>query len=218
MTPKELLENHSGKIVAVGDTFDHYRSSVVGETMEQYLARTEQYWKHISEYVTGNHDSRLLTHFKDKFNASEFYKEGSVLAFHGHQLWFAFNKDKVKNYEKNWFTSIAPKSIFWDIEEWACKAFNKYFLLNKRQMYIQAYTNVRTLHKAGLLSKDLDTIITGHTHIPFDIQISFLGKNYRVVNLGCPLHGKKFNPVYIKKIDRWFVSDLHLGTIKSILN
>ena len=217
MTPHYLLQAYSGKIVSVGDTFDHYRSSVVNETIGAYLYRTEQYWAHISDFVIGNHDSRFLEHNK-QFNAIEFYKNGSILAFHGHQLWFSFNKKKIKEYESKWFSFVSEDSLFWDIEEWIVKKANKYFKLDVAKAKIQAYKNLSVMDKMGQLTEEIDTIITGHTHLAFDVTITYKDKEYRVINLGSCLHEKEFNPVYIESIDKWFVSDLHLGTAKSVLN
>ena len=72
--------------------------------------------------------------------------------------------------------------------------------------------------KKGLLTDDINTIITGHTHLPFSVRLHYGKKRYRVANCGSTLTGKKFKPIYIREIDRWFVSDLHLGTAKSKLN
>lgn len=217
MTPVELLEKYSGKIVSVGDTFDHLRSSVINETMDAYIARTKSYWQHISDFVIGNHDSRFLEYNK-QFNATEFYKNGSVLAFHGHQLWFSFNRKKIKEYEYKWFSFVSEDSLFWDMEEWVLRKFNKYFKLDVAKAKMQAYKNLSVMNKVGQLTDEIDTVITGHTHLAFDVEIIYLGKLYRVINLGSALHEKEFNPVYIEKIDKLFVSDLHLGTAKSILN
>jgi len=70
----------------------------------------------------------------------------------------------------------------------------------------------------GLLDDKVETVITGHTHLPFNVKLMYKGKRYRVANCGSSLHGKVFKPIYVRKIDKWFVSDLHLGTAKSELN
>lgn len=147
----------------------------------------------------------------------EIYREGSVMAFHGHQLWFDFDLAKIEYYEKKWSCEVSSSSLFWDIEEWVVGKLNKYFQLDKKQAYVQAFKTLSCLNKLGQLYPETDTVITGHTHLPFDVEINFRGKEYRVVNLGSALKGKPFNPVYIKSIDKLFISDLHLGTKKSLL-
>lgn len=216
--PKTFLKKHSGKIVGVGDIFDFFRSSVPNETHEEYLERTKEWWVHLSTFIVGNHDSSFLQRHKSTFNPIRVYKNGSVLALHGHQLKFAFDQAMVMKYELKWATQIPIPSVFWDIEEWCCRVFNQYFSLHGKKAYAQALTTIGDIDREGLLTEEVDIIITGHTHLPFDVDISYKHKKYRVVNCGSSLHGKKFKPIYIESIDRWFVSDLHLGTNKSILN
>lgn len=215
MTPKQYLEKYSGKIVSVGDTFDYYRSSIEGETQWEYLNRTYQYWKHIRIFVRGNHDSYFL---RENCPSFEIYREKNVIAFHGHQVWVDFDEVKLKLLESKWITNNPKKSLFWDIEEAILLFLNKRFQLNKKQSYIQAFNTLSCLNKHKLLSEEIDTVITGHTHLPFDVKINYRDKEYRVINLGSTLKGKPFNPVYIESVDKLFISDLHLGTNKSIFN
>lgn len=213
-----FLKRKSGRIIGVGDIFDHFRSSVVGESTKEYLERTKKYWQHIDHFIIGNHDAVLLRKNKDKFKVHNIYREGPVLALHGHQLKFSFEQAKIMKYEDKWHTEKAGPSLFWDAEEWICKKFNKYFNLRGEKAYAQAISNLQELDKHGLLTEEINTIITGHTHLPFRERVKYKGKEYRVVNCGSSLHGKKFNPIYVEEIDKWFVSDLHLGTSKSLLN
>jgi len=217
---EQFLQKHSGKIVAVGDTFDFYRSSMLGENSSEYLARTAKYWTHISDFVIGNHDAKFLEEYRDMFNPVRIYKNGPVIALHGHQLRAKFDKVCILRNEKMWHTKIAKKSIFWDIEEWICKKLNKYFTMVGDRAYNQALKTIKELLDKGLLDKRVRVIITGHTHLPFDVRVYCYPKNrwYRVINCGSTLHSKVFNPIYIEEIDKYFVSDLHLGTNKSILN
>lgn len=214
----KFLEKNSGRIVGVGDIFDHYRSSIIGETAEQYLERTKKWWIHISDFVIGNHDAYLLEKFKDRFNPVRIYRNGPVLALHGHQLKFSFNQAKMFEYENKWTTNVSIPSLFWDFEEWCCKKFNKYFSLHGKKAYAQALTTVEEIDRKGLLDDNVEIIITGHTHLPFRVKLFYKHKRYTVVNLGSTLHGKKFKPIFISEINKWFISDLHLGTAKSKLN
>jgi len=217
--PRKFLRKYSGKIVGVGDIFDHYRSSIAGETMDQYLARTSQDWMHISDFIVGNHDAVLLEkHYKDVFKPVRIYRNGPVLALHGHQLKFTDNQAQMLKYENKWATNKSVPSLFWDFEEWCCKTFNKYFMLHGKKAFAQALVTLEEVEKKGLLDDKVDTVITGHTHLPFDVRLYYKGKRYRVVNCGSSLHGKVFKPVYVRRIDKWFVSDLHLGTAKSELD
>ena len=215
---ERFLEEHSGKIVGVGDIFDYKRSSVTHETMNNYLIRTEKWWRHIETFVIGNHDAQLLNRCKDRFNSVRIYKNNNVLAIHGHQLRMAFEQARIIKYESNWSLDLPFPSILKDIEEWTYRTFNKYFTLQGKRKYAQALATLSCIDNANLLDDNIDTIITGHTHLPFDTTILFKGRRIRVMNLGSSLHGKKFNPEYVKSIDRYFVSDLHLGTNKSKLN
>lgn len=218
VNPKKFLKRYSGKIVGVGDTFDLSRSSIVGETSKEYLDRTAEWWSHISDFVEGNHDSKFLQKFKDQLNPVKIYRKGPVLALHGHQLKFTFNQSLIIKSEKRWDTDISRSSLFWDIEEWFCAKFNKYFRVLGKKAYAQALSTLEEISKAGLLDDKVRIIITGHTHLPFRAKIKWKNKKYKVINCGSSLYGKKFSPVYIKEIDKWFVSDLHLGTAKSLLN
>lgn len=216
-----FLKYNSGRIVAVGDTFDHYRSSVVGETEEAYLSRTRCYWKHIKHFVIGNHDAFLLRSTKNdvlKNSYCDYFLKDGVLALHGHQLKFSFDQAQIMKYEKKWFVKKAPIDRYWDIEEWFCKIFNRYFNLKGKRAYAQALNNLQELDNRGLLDESVHTVITGHTHLPFRKRVVYKNKRYRVINTGSSLHGKRFNPVYIKDLDLWFVSDLHLGSKKSKLD
>ena len=212
--PEKFLKKYSGKIVGVGDIFDHHRTSIVGESQELYLQRTEKYWKHLSDFIVGNHDAEILADYCFQFNPVRIYRNGPVLALHGHQLKFSFNQAQIMKYEKMRYES----RLLWDVEEWFCKTFHKYFRLKGKKAYAQALVTIEEVDCRGLLDDKVDTIITGHTHLPFDVKLNYKGKKYRVVNCGSSLHGKVFKPVYVRRIDRWFVSDLHLGTAKSELN
>lgn len=214
----KFLKSKKGRIVGVGDIFDHQRSSIVGETQQQYLERTKKYWSKIGDFVVGNHDAILLRENKDRLNVHEIYRKGPVLALHGHQLVFSFRQAQIIKYEQKWKVDRSESSLFWDVEEWFCSTFNKYFNLKGKKAYSQALSVIQEVDKAGLLDEKTRIIITGHTHLPFDTKVLFKGKKYRVVNCGSSLHGKRFNPVYIKEIKKWFVSDLHIGTKKSLLN
>ena len=218
--PRKFLEKYSGKVVGVGDIFDFYRSSVADETAEEYLERIKPYWKHINTFIVGNHDADLLKRFSKQYGlaSTRIYRNGPVLALHGHQLPFSFDQAQVMKYENKWVTNRSVPSVFWDLEEWCCKVFNKYFTLHGKKAYAQALLTLEEVEKKGLLTKEIDTIITGHTHLPFNVKLFYKGKRYRVANCGSTLHGKVFKPVYIRRIDKWFVSDLHLGTAKSELN
>lgn len=218
MTPIDYLQKYSGRIVSVGDTFDHKRSSIIGETQKEYLDRIEAYWCHIEVLIKGNHDAILLEdNFKEEL-IPEYYKKGSVLAFHGHQLCFSFNRKSLKDYEFKWKASKSEYSLICDIEEWIYKVFNKYFKLDQEKAADIALNKLKKIDSQSLLTAEIDTIITGHTHLAYDVQVIYKDKKYRVINLGSPLYGKEFNPVYIPSIDKLFVSDLHLGTNKSLLN
>ena len=190
----------------------------MGENEKEYLARTKKYWKHIESFVIGNHDAALLRGNKQQFNPTGAYINGPVLALHGHQLQFSFDQAQVMKYENKWITNRTIPSLFWDVEEWCCKTFNKYFTLHGKKAFAQAIVTLEEVEKKGLLTDKIDTVITGHTHLPFDVRLYYKGKRYRVVNCGSTLHGKVFKPVYVRRIDRWFVSDLHIGTAKSELN
>lgn len=216
--PEKFLKRYSGKIVGVGDIFDFSRSSVSNETHDQYLKRTKRWWKHIGNFVIGNHDSVFLERHKDIFNPVRIYRNGPALALHGHQLKFTFNQAMIMKYEQKWKTDIAKPSLFWDVEEWLCMKFNKYFKIHGKKAYAQALSTLEEVEKKGLLDDKVRIIITGHTHLPFKTKITYKGREYKVINCGSSLHGKKFNPIYVGEIDRWFVSDLHLGTAKSLLN
>ena len=216
--PEKFLKKYSGKIIGVGDTFDFYRSSITGETCDEYLIRTSVWWKHISNFIIGNHDAKFLNKFSDKFNPIRIYRNGPVLALHGHQLKFTFNQAKIIKYEEKWDTDIAKPSLFWDIEEWFCKKFNKYFRIYGKKAYAQAISTIEECNKKGLIDDNTKVIVTGHTHLPFKTKIKWKDREFRVINCGSSLHGKKFNPIYVPEVDKWFISDLHLGTTKSILN
>jgi len=215
-SPEHFLNKYSGKIVGVGDIFDLKRSAIVGESERDYLKRTEKWWKHIVSFVVGNHDAALLRrNFSD---SQEFYKNKNVLALHGHQLKFTFNQAKIMEYEKYWDVQFSEDSIMHDIEEFVFSVFNKFFSLHGKRAYAQALSTLEGIDKRNMLSEDVDIVITGHTHLSFDEKIIYKNKKYRVINCGSSLHGKKFNPVYVEEIDLWFVSDLHLGTIKSVFD
>lgn len=216
--PEKFLKKYSGKIVGVGDIFDFFRSSVDGETHDEYLVRTEPYWKHIDDFIVGNHDAVFLERHKTIFKPVRIYRNGPVLAIHGHQLKFSFDQAQVMKYENKWTTNRSVPSLFWDLEEWCCKTFNKYFTLHGKKAYAQALVTLEEVEKKGLLDDEIDTIITGHTHLPFNVKLHYKGKRYRVANCGSSLHGKVFKPIYVSRINKWFVSDLHLGTTKSELN
>ena len=216
--PEKFLKKYSGKIVGVGDIFDFFRSSVPNEQHSEYLKRTEKHWQHLSDFIVGNHDAAFLDRHKEVFNPIRIYRNGPVLALHGHQLKFSFDQAQVMKYENKWITNRSVPSLFWDFEEWCCKTFNKYFTLHGKKAYAQALVTLEEVEKKNLLDDRVDTVITGHTHLPFDVKLYYKGKRYRVVNCGSSLHGKVFKPVYVRRIDKWFVSDLHLGTAKSELN
>lgn len=215
-----FLDNHAGKIVGVGDIFDHSRSSVVGESIPQYLERTRQYWQSFDSFVIGNHDAFLLRKYGPKYRLcqTDIYRNGPVLALHGHQLKFSFQQAKVIKYEREWYKEKSQGSMFWDIEEFFCRTFHKYFRLRGKRAYSQALLALQEIDKAGLLDDEVTTVIMGHTHLSYKQKVEYKGKKYKVINCGSSLHGKKFNPYYCEEIDRWFVSDFHLGTAKSVLN
>ena len=215
---EKFLCKHSGRIVGVGDIFDHSRSSVHGETKEDYLTRTNIHWQHIDTFVHGNHDSMFLKDFKH-LKSCRIFKERNVLALHGHQLLFTFNQSRILKYEHRFYAKFHSRSSwFWDFEEWCCKTFNKFFMLHGKKAYAQALTTLEEVEKKELLDAGVSVVITGHTHLPFDVKMFYKGKRYRVVNCGSTLHGKVFKPVYVRQINKWFISDLHLGTTKSKLN
>lgn len=214
----KFLRKNSGRIIGVGDIFDHSRSSISGETKEAYLARTKRYWKHIRTFIHGNHDSMFLNDF-DHLNSVRIYKKKNVIALHGHQLQFTFKQSRILKYEHRFYAKMHSKSsVFWDVEEWFCRKFNKYFAIHGKRAYAQGLSVLSELDKAGMLSDEIDTIIVGHTHLPFDVKVNHNGKRYRVANCGSSNHGQKFNPIFVKSINRWFVSDFHMGTNKSKLN
>lgn len=216
--PSKFLERYSGKIVGVGDIFDFYRSSVLNEKATDYIKRTEKWWKHIEVFIEGNHDSMFMRRFKDIFQPIRIYRRGPVLALHGHQLKFTYKQAEMIKYEQKWDVETPQPSLFWDFEEWVLKKVNKFFKMHGKRAYAQALTTLEECEKRGILDDRVKIIITGHTHLPFKTKVTWKGKEYKVVNCGSSLHEKKFNPVYVPEIDRWFVSDLHLGTAKSVLN
>ena len=134
------------------------------------------------------------------------------------ELKFTQDQAEMIRSEEKWDTDIVKSSIIWDIEEWFCRKFNKYFKIHGKKAYAQAITTLEECEKLKILDERVRIIITGHTHLPFKAKIKWQGREYRVINCGSSLYEKKFNPVYIREVDRWFVSDLHLGTAKSKLN
>lgn len=214
----KFLKKQSGKIVGVGDIFDYSRSSIVGETYANYLERTKPYHDHIKMFIHGNHDSMFLKahHFLPQCRR---YRNKNVLAIHGHQLIYTFDQSRILKYEHRWHSKLAQASLFWDCEEWVIKVFNKYFIKHGKKAYAQALSVLTEIDQAGLIDSDeIDTVIVGHTHLPFDVEVGYKGRKIRVANCGSATHGGKFNPIYVKEIDTYFVSDLHLGTSKSKLN
>jgi len=216
--PEKFLKKYSGKIIGVGDTFDFFRSSNPEETFEEYLDRTYKYWIHINTFIAGNHDAVLLErmHNDHKYILpwTRIYRNGPVLALHGHQLKFSFDQAQIMKYENMRYEA----RWFWDIEEWCCKTFYSFFTLHGKKAYAQDLSTLQEVDNMGLLDDKVETVITGHTHLPFNVKLMYKGKRYRVANCGSSLHGKVFKPIYVRKIDKWFVSDLHLGTAKSELN
>lgn len=212
----ELLK-YSGRIVSVGDTFDHKRSSVEDESIEDYLERTSPWWKHIEHFVHGNHDAVFLK-VNSQLKSSEFYKEGNVLALHGHQLSYNFDYKKIDLVEASWFVRKSKFSLFWEIEEFFVNNLNKLFQVKGWLARTYAKVCLKRIMKQGLLDANTNVVIMGHTHLPFDVLVEFQGKTFRVINLGSTLKKCKWNPVYIPEIDKLFISDLHIGTNKSRLN
>jgi UDP-2,3-diacylglucosamine pyrophosphatase LpxH len=214
----KFMKRYSGRIIGVGDIFDFYRSSINNESQYDYLDRTAQWWKHIDVFIEGNHDAFLLRKYKDIFNPIRIYKKGPVLALHGHQLKFTNKQAKMIEYERKWNTDRSKHSLYWDIEEWICAQFCKRFNIKGKRAYSQALSTITEIDKQNLLDDKVSIIITGHTHLPFKTKVKYKNKEYKVVNCGSTLYGTKFNPIYVREIDRWFISDLHLGTKKSKLN
>ena len=86
MSPMDFLERKSGKIVALGDTFDLKRCSKKMKVFE-YWEYTKKWHKHLKYMIPGNHDYKFLLYFQrnQKVIHENFVKLGPVLCFHGHQ-------------------------------------------------------------------------------------------------------------------------------------
>jgi len=136
--PEKFLKKYSGKIIGVWDTFDFFRSSNPEETFEEYLDRTYKYWIHINTFIAGNHDAVLLErmHNDHKYILpwTRIYRNGPVLALHGHQLKFSFDQAQIMKYENMRYEA----RWFWDIEECCCKTFYSFFTLDGKKAYAQA--------------------------------------------------------------------------------
>lgn len=211
-----LFKENSGKIIGVGDIFDYSRSYVIDESPQEYLARTNQHHKHFELFIHGNHDAKFLDQNLDPKYVTKEYDNQGVLAIHGHQIQTLFCKKAVEKYEQR-FNSNPRTSLYWDFEEWLLSAFNKYFIPEGIKASKRAKRKLGILERAGYDLSKYHTIISGHTHLPYDIKVDYKGKTIRVANCGSGCTGQTINPVYVEKLDRWFVSDLHLGTKKSVL-
>lgn len=211
---KDFLEKHSGKIIGVGDIFDYSRSPILGETEQEYIIRTAPYWKHFEFFVTGNHDFSFLEK-NFKLDSSRIFHEENVLAIHGHQLTCNFNQELIEKYEGK-FDREPRFSLFWEIEERLLAWGNKFFRRSEKSAKRRALSILKKLDGRKLLWDTTNTVIVGHDHLAFDVKVEFKGKVYRVANCGSGCKGFEFNPVYVEEIDRWFVSDLHLGTRKAV--
>lgn len=210
-----LLEN-SGKIVAVGDTFDLKRSCIKGEKFLDYYFRVLPFACHIKYFIKGNHDSRFLDTLKIKHERNlrgvEYFKLDGILAFHGHQIRANYDPKRITKKEDKYDVEQQCAQLSDDLEEWACCTFNKFFVPKKKGAKKHALKVLNMLDAQNLLPYDVHTVIHGHTHLPYDVQVEFKGREYRVANCGSSLNNKIFNPIYIESLDLWFISDLHLGT------
>ena len=214
MTVEGFLKENSRKIVGVGDIFDYSRSSIIGESEEDYLNRTKKYWENFEHFIVGNHSANFLRRNFQKNKVSNVYRKENVLALHGHQFTCDFNPELISKYESKFDHS--PKfSLFWEIEERTIAWGNKLFRRDSISASKRALEILKMLDKRDYLKNEVDTVIVGHDHLAFDTKVMYNEKMYRVANCGSGCKGFEFNPVYVEKIDRWFVSDLHLGTSKS---
>lgn len=219
MHPMEYLETHSGKIVGLGDIFDFKRSKIKEGGPFRYWQETHKWHKHLFKMIPGNHDWRFMGFFNDKKIIMENFVEfGPVLAFHGHQQFCGVGTDREKRWLDNWDCVRPKKSLFYDIEEWFFVNFAKFFYPGEKRQECLALITLNFLDREGVLSDNIKYVISGHTHLPVDVTVKYKGKEYRVVNTGSALKGNKFNPVYIEEVDLHFVSDLHLGSAKSVLS
>lgn len=210
---RNFFEQNSGKIISVGDTFDYSRSFLYDETETAYIERTRHIWRHIHTFVYGNHDKKFLE--RNFSNSLEYYREGEVLAFHGHQFQCKFQRCIINKYEQK-FDHKPKHSLFWDIEEKLLETFNSFFIPDEETAKNRALKKLRILEK-NAVKMDFNILILGHTHLPYDVKVNYNGKDYRVVNLGSACKNQVCNKAYIESINKWFVSDLHLGTKKSII-
>lgn len=228
-----FLEEYSGRIIAVGDTFDLKRSSVVGETGHAYLKRTEKWHQHIKTFIKGNHDYDLLTQNKnDRVEPALVRHYGPALCFHGHQLTTGVFTKKERLYLKKWNGNESIPSLYEDVKEWMFTEWaSKFTPKNKgAKRWADRVVDLCAAHK--LIQRYTRYIIFGHFHLPFIYDTSYSGIfrisqsgiivhrtiPIRIINLGSALRGNVFNPVYVREIDKWFVSDLHLGCKKSVLD
>lgn len=214
---KFLLKNGS-KTIALGDTFDFKRNDV-SEDENEYLEKTSLYHKLIGYFVGGNHDFYFVKRNRKRLNSvlNLVNVKKNVLFFHGHQLFTGFYTPKEWRYLK--YYNTGPRfNPFSKLEWFLCKNFAEFFIPPESKAKDIAINVLTKCEKAGILSDRISVVVTGHTHLPYDVNVTYKGKGYRVANCGSAVMGSEFKPVYVNDIDRWFVSDLHLGTEKTLCN
>ncbi len=190
---KNLILNpcHSAKIISLGDTFDLTRVKGFVSPYKYWL-NTKEWHQNIEYFIKGNHDAKFLEYIKciskdKKILDDDFVNFGPVLCFHGHQPYCGIGTDKEKKWLNNWDNIFPKKSLFYDIEEWLFVNFVDYFRLSKKSQKQLAIFILKFLDKEGKLGDNVKYVISGHTHLAFNIEVEYKGKRYIVVNCGSAL-------------------------------